>query len=113
MYHLARALDKMLLQGGVGGLAAWIEEKPPCRMLSPTEYRYEAKDLAPFEDHDAEVWQRWCVEDAATNNRRFEVPASRGDHIRPLIVAFADECSAQVSLFRTHLRSTFKNVVFQ
>ena len=111
MYHLARALDKMLLQGGVGGLAAWIEEKPPCRMLSPTEYRYEAKDLAPFEDHDAEVWQRWCVEDAATNNRRFEVPASRGDHIRPLIVVRVF-CTG-VTIAGTHLRSTFKNVVFQ
>ena len=48
MYHFARALDKMLMQAGVGGLAAWIEEEPPCMMLSPTEYRYETKVLAPF-----------------------------------------------------------------
>ena len=52
-YHLARALDNLLLQAGLGGLASWIEEDPPCRILSPTEYRYDAKDLAPFETHKA------------------------------------------------------------
>ena len=88
------------MQAGVGGLATWIEEEPPCRMLSRTEYRYEVRDLAKFEEHDAEVWQRWCVEDTRTNKRRYEVPASRGDHIRPLLVVFADECSAQVSLLQ-------------
>ena len=43
-YHLCRALDNMLLHAGLGGLATWIEEDPPCRILSPTEYRYEAKN---------------------------------------------------------------------
>ena len=100
IYHLARALDKMLLQAGLGGLATWIEEDPPCRMLSHTEYRYEAKDLPPFENHIAEVWQRWCVEDTATGKRRFEVPAGTGEPLRPLLVPFTDECTSQVSLLQ-------------
>ena len=85
---------------GRGGLHTWIEEKPPCRMSSSTESRYEAKGLPKFECHDADVWQRWCVEDAATGARRYEVPASGGDHVRPLLVAFADECGAQISLLQ-------------
>ena len=100
MYHLARALDKMLLQAGLGGLATWIEADPPCRMLSPTEYRYEVKDLPPFEKHSAEVWQRWCVEDTATGKRRFEVPAGTGEPFRPLLVPFTDECTSQISLLQ-------------
>ena len=44
-YCRARALDSMLLNAGVGGLATWREENPPCRMLSPTEYRYEIKKM--------------------------------------------------------------------
>ena len=91
LYHLARALDNMLSQAGLGGLATWIEENPPCRMLSPTEYRYEVKGLPPFENHIVEVWQRWCVGDTATGKRRFEVPATTGEHSRPLLVAFTDE----------------------
>ena len=66
-YHLARALENMLMLANVGGLATWIEENPPCRMLGTTEYRYGAKDLAPFENHYAEVWQRWCVEETETH----------------------------------------------
>ena len=100
LYHLARALDNMLSQAGLGGLATWIEENPPCRILSPTEYRYEAKDLPPFENHSAEVWQRWCVEDIATGKRRFEVPAETGEPFRPLLVAFTDECTAQILLLQ-------------
>ena len=100
MYHIARALDKMLMHGGFGGLRTWIDDNPQSRMLSPTEYRYEAKNLEKFEDHDAEVWQRWCVEDTATGTRRFEVPATRGDHNRPLLVAFTDEDGSQVSLLQ-------------
>ena len=99
-YHLARALDNLLLQAGLGGLASWIEEDLPCRILSPTEYRYEAKDLAPFETHKADVWQRWCVEDTATSKRRFEVPADTGEPFRPLLVAFTDECTAQILLLQ-------------
>ena len=97
MYHLARALDKMLSQAGLGGLATWIEEDPSCRILSPTEYRYEAKGLPPFENHSAEVWQRWCVEDTATGKRRYEVPAGTGEPFRPLLVPVTDECGSQVS----------------
>ena len=90
----------MLSQAGLGGLSTWIEENPPCRMLSPTEYRYEVKDLQPFENHIAEAWQRWCVGDTATGKRRFEVPATTGEHSRPLLVAFTDERSSQVSLLQ-------------
>ena len=97
-YHLARALDSMLLNAGVGGLATWREENPPCRMLSPTEFRYELTDLEPFERHQADVWQRWCVQDAATGRRRYEVPATTDTKGRPLLVTFADECTSQVSL---------------
>ena len=99
-YHLCRALDNMLLQAGLGGLATWIEEDPPCRILSPTEYRYEAKDLDPFEKHKAEVWQRWCVEDVATKKRRFEVPATTGEPSRPLLASFTDQCGSQMSLLQ-------------
>ena len=106
-FHLAHALDKMLMLAGFGGLNTWIEENPPCRMLSRTEYRYELKDLAKFEDHDADIWQRWCVEDVSTKKRRFEVPASRGDHIRPLIAAFTDEDGAQISLLQGLIYGAF------
>ena len=111
-YHLTRAVDKMLLQGGFGGLQTWIEEDPPCRILSPTEYRYEAKHCTEFEDHEAPIWQRWCVEDTATNKRRFEVPASRGDHSRPLIVAFTDEDGSQVSLLQGLVCGAFLRMWF-
>ena len=90
----------MLSQAGLGGLAPWIEENPPCRMLNKTEYRYEAKDLPPFEKHNAEVWQRWCVEDTATKKRRFEVPAGAGEPSRPLLVTFTDECTTQITLLQ-------------
>ena len=40
------------------------------------------------------------MEDLATNQRRFEVPASRGSHTRPLLTAFTDECGAQISLLQ-------------
>ena len=69
-------------------------------MLSRTEYRYEAKDLPPFEKHNAEVWQRWCVEDTATKKRRFEVPAGAGEPSRPLLVTFTDECTTQITLLQ-------------
>ena len=48
LYHLARALDNMLSQAGLGGLKTWIEEEPSCQMLGPHEFRYELKDLPPF-----------------------------------------------------------------
>ena len=99
-FHLARAVDKSLILGGFGGLQSWIESNPTCRMLTPTEYRYEVKNLPPFEDHEAEVWQRWCVCDTSTNECRFEVPATRGDHFRPLLVAFTDECGSQIALLQ-------------
>ena len=98
--HLARALDSMLLNAGVGGLATWREENPSCRMLSPTEYRHVIQNCEPFESHNAEVWQRLCVEDMATKRRRFEVPATTGEPFRPLLVTFADECTSQVSLLQ-------------
>ena len=44
-YCRARALDSMLLNAGVGGLATWREENPPCSMLSPIEYRYVIQKL--------------------------------------------------------------------
>ena len=112
LYHLARALDNMLSQAGLGGLATWIEENPPCRMLSPTEYRYEAKDLPPFENHNAEVWQRWCVEDTATGKRRFEVPATAGEPFRPLLVSFADELRSQTIIPGYRLRFISAIMVF-
>ena len=90
----------MFLQAGLGGLNSWIEEDPPCRMLSPTEYRYEVKDLQPFENHIVEVWQRWCVGDTATGKRRFEAPATTGEPFRPPLVPFTDEFSSQVSLLQ-------------
>ena len=99
-YHLVRALDKMFMLAGFGGLSPWIEGNPPCRILSPTEHRYGPKDCDKFEDHDAEVWQKWCVEDLATNQRRIEAPASRWDHARPLLTAFTDERGAQISLLQ-------------
>ena len=37
LYHLARALDNMLSQAGLGGLATWLEPDAPCRMLGPHE----------------------------------------------------------------------------
>ena len=100
LFHLARALDNMLSQAGLGGLKTWIEEEPSCQMLGPHEFRYELKDLPPFEDHIAPVWQRWCVHDSNTDKRRLEVPATTGEHSRPLLVAFTDECSSQVSLLQ-------------
>ena len=97
LYNLARALDNMLLQAGLGGLATWIEENPPCRILSRTEFRYEAKGLPPFENQSAEVWQRWCVEDVATGKLRYETPAGTGEPFRPLLVPFTDEFTSQIT----------------
>ena len=78
LYHLARSLDDMLSQAGLGGLKTWIEEKPSCQMLGPHEFRYELKDLQPFEDHIAPVWQRWCVHDLSTDRRgAFPPPVGR------------------------------------
>ena len=99
-YHLARALHNMLLQAGLGGLARWIEENPPCRSLSRTEDRYEPKNLDRFENHKAEVWQSWCVEDTATGKRRFDVPATTGEPFRPLLASFTDVCTTPISLLQ-------------
>ena len=90
----------MLLQAGLGGLARWIDENPPCRSLSRTEDRYEAKALDRFENHKAEFWQRWCVEDTATGKRRFDVHATTGEPFRPLLASFTDECTALISLLQ-------------
>ena len=69
-------------------------------MLSPTEYRYVIHNCEPFESHNAEVWQRLCVNDIATKSSRFEVPATTGEPFRPLLVTFADECTSHVSLLQ-------------
>ena len=100
MFYIIRAVDRMLMHGGFGGLQTWIDDIPQSTVLSRTEYRYELKNLPPFEDHHAEAWQRWCVEDTATGKRRFEVPATRGDHDRPLMSVFCDEDGSQISLLQ-------------
>ena len=81
-------------------------------MLSPTEVRYEANDCAPFENHDADVWQRFCVEDVATGKRRFEVPADVGEPSRPLLVAYTDECGPNVGLLQGLAYGAFMRLWF-
>ena len=40
------------------------------------------------------------MEDAATGERRFEVPATTGEPSRPLLAAFTDEGGSQISLLQ-------------
>ena len=113
LYHLARALDNMLSQAGLGGLKTWIEEKPSCQMLGPHEFRYELKDLPPFEDHIAPVWQRWCVHDLTTDIRRFEVPATTGEPFPPPVGhLYGRMLITGLIITGSRLRCFLANVVF-
>ena len=64
LFHMGRAVHSMLKQADLAGLATWFEENPPCRILGPSECRYEATDLPPFENHNAEVWKNgvWRIQ---------------------------------------------------
>ena len=102
-YQILRAIDHSLGLSGLGGLAAFRPSTNYCRLLSPTEVRYMHNDCSPWADYTADVWQRVCVKDMRTGEKRFEVATDATERGGPLLALFLDEHGVQLSMLQKTL----------
>ena len=99
-YNIARGIDHALLWGGLGGLASWAALPQTCRLLRSTERRY-CVPVRRWADYEAVVWQRYCVMDLVTREKRFEIPTGGpGKPCRSLLCFNNDEHGVQLSLLQ-------------
>ena len=88
--NLIHVLDNAFDRVGLKGLALLFDDQPSCQMLKSTEVRYRIQAAESAVAGSILKW-KFCIEDVATDRKRYELQDISADRPKPLLVVFFDQ----------------------